>query len=576
MSTVAQCYRWGSVDFMLRRSIAINFTFEKGAAKFCKVVKYDWLSTNFERETNQVKNQELKTEPEDYEEMFKCKEYDPAEGMDAHTGPIRQYFCNGCNFMTMERDSLIEYSKIASNVQYFCEKCNFKMQSECSKREHLRIHNLINDKNIKECNTQWIFSLSSQFKTAKSRNKYMCNECNYTTLNKNNLKRHLKIHMSNKYICKECDYRTEWKYLLMQHIKKHTGDEYKCNECDYRTVRKYLLKVHLKIHTGDEYKCKECNYKTVRKDVLQKHVKIHTGDEYKCKECDYRTVRKDLLKQHVKIHTGDEYKCKECDYKTVRKNRLMEHVKTHTGDEYKCKECDYETVWKHLLKQHVKIHTGDEYKCKDCDYKTVRKNCLMEHIKIHTGDEYKCKECDYKTVRKNHLMEHFKIHMGEEYKCKECDYTTVWSSNLKQHVKIHSADIQVICKPVRNVNLKQIGRVIIPFTVEQDKFILEAYFRNGQKDVDGKWKNSVRLCVEEYQTHFQNIELDDDVLCRHILGIVSHFHEHGSVCKGKSTGHTTVLTEEVVEDVRTHLERSSTKPLMQLAQQTGNFALYKT
>ncbi|KAF5303960.1 hypothetical protein FQA39_LY01745 [Lamprigera yunnana] len=93
---------------------------------------------------------------------------------------------------------------------------------------------------------------------------------------------------------------------------------------------------------------------------------------------------------------------------------------------------------------------------------------------------------------------------------------------------------------------------------------------------DGNWKYSVRLCVEECQIHFQNIELDDDVLCRHIRRIVSRFHEHVSVCKGKSTGRTTVLTEEVVEDVRTHLERSPTKPLRRLAQQTGNFALYKT
>ncbi|KAF5280626.1 hypothetical protein FQA39_LY05274 [Lamprigera yunnana] len=110
----------------------------------------------------------------------------------------------------------------------------------------------------------------------------------------------------------------------------------------------------------------------------------------------------------------------------------------------------------------------------------------------------------------------------------------------------------------------------MPFTVEQDKFILEAYFRNGHKDIGGNWNYSVRLCVEEYQTHFQNIELDDDVLCRHIRRIVSRFHEHGSVCKGKSTGRTTVLTEEVVEDVRTHLERSPTKPLRQLAQQTDS------
>ncbi|KAF5269527.1 hypothetical protein FQA39_LY08716 [Lamprigera yunnana] len=35
-------------------------------------------------------NLKLKTEPEDYEESFKCRKYDAAQYMDANAGPILQ------------------------------------------------------------------------------------------------------------------------------------------------------------------------------------------------------------------------------------------------------------------------------------------------------------------------------------------------------------------------------------------------------------------------------------------------------------------------------------------------------
>ncbi|KAF5293347.1 hypothetical protein FQA39_LY02832 [Lamprigera yunnana] len=389
-------------------------------------------------------NKELKTEPVDYEESFKCKEEDiSVQHTGVHTAPKLQFSCNECDFMTMEKDSLIEHLKISKNVQYSCKECNFTTQLQCYIRKHFKIHKQLDDKYIiEECKfqTSQIFCLTPQWKTQKSGDKYICNECNYTTLIESSLKRHVKIHKMAEYKCKECDYKTVRKYRLMEHVKIHTGDEYKCKDCDYKTVWQSSLKEHVKIHTGDKYECKECDYKTVWQSSLKKHLKIHTGDEYKCKDCDYKTVWESSIKKHVKIHTGDEHKCNECDYKTVRKESLKEHVKIHTDDEYKCKECDYKTVRKNSLKNHVKIHTGDEYKCKNCDYKTVWQRSLNNHLKIHTDDEYKCKECDYKTVRKDSLKNHLKIHTGDKYECKECDYKTTWQSCLKKHIKIHIGD----------------------------------------------------------------------------------------------------------------------------------------
>ncbi|KAF5290838.1 hypothetical protein FQA39_LY14600 [Lamprigera yunnana] len=403
-------------------------------------------------------DKDLKTEPVDYEECFKCKEEDiSVEQTDVHAAPMQQFSCNECDFLTMEKDSLIENLQITKNAQYSCNECNFTTQLQRSVKKHF---------GNEECSFQ-----TPQCKTPKSGVKYICNECNYTTLIKSYLKAHVKIHKGAEYKCRECDYETVRKNRLKEHVKIHTGEEYKCKECDYKTVWQNCLKTHVKIHRGAEHKCKECDYKTVRKDRLKEHVKIHRGEEHKCKECDYKTVRKDHLKEHVKIHTGGgvKYKCKECDYKTIRKDNLKKHIKIHTGNKYECKECDYKTAWQRSLKEHVKIHTGDEYKCKECDYKTVRKYYLKEHVKIHKGEEYKCKECDYKTmwqsclkehvkthtggcddykciecdyktIRKENLKKHIKIHTGDKYECKECDYKTAWQRSLKEHVKIHTGD----------------------------------------------------------------------------------------------------------------------------------------
>ncbi|KAF5290482.1 hypothetical protein FQA39_LY03586 [Lamprigera yunnana] len=105
-------------------------------------------------------DKELKTELVEYEESFKCKEEDifvEQTGMCA--APVQQFSCNECDFMTMEKDSLVEHLKITKNVKYSC------------------------------C-------------------KYECTKCDYKTVWQKSLKEHVKIHTGDKYECKECDYKT--------------------------------------------------------------------------------------------------------------------------------------------------------------------------------------------------------------------------------------------------------------------------------------------------------------------------------------------------------------------------------
>lgn len=109
----------------------------------------------------------------------------------------------------------------------------------------------------------------------------------------------------------------------------------------------------------------------------------------------------------------------------------------------------------------------------------------------------------------------------------------------------------------------------MPLSLDQEKFLLEAYFRSGERDPNGQWKYSTRSCIDDLTTEFPDIDLDYESLSRHVLRTVDRFRNTGSVSKGKSPGRRTVLTEEIVEDIRDRLDHSPRKPLRQLSQQTG-------
>lgn len=104
--------------------------------------------------------------------------------------------------------------------------------------------------------------------------------------------------------------------------------------------------------------------------------------------------------------------------------------------------------------------------------------------------------------------------------------------------------------------------------MEIDKFILEAYFRSGERDENG-WQYSLRSCFLQFQQEFPNQVVEYETFSQHVRRLVARFRNTGSVCKGKSPGRKSVLTDEVLQDVNERLRASPTKPLRQLSAQTG-------
>ncbi|RZC43029.1 hypothetical protein BDFB_003367 [Asbolus verrucosus] len=110
----------------------------------------------------------------------------------------------------------------------------------------------------------------------------------------------------------------------------------------------------------------------------------------------------------------------------------------------------------------------------------------------------------------------------------------------------------------------------MPYTFEQEIFLIECYFRNAQKQEDGQWSYSMIQCVRDFEKEFPEAESSYDTLSQHIRRLVKRFRETGTISKGKSSGRKTVLTEDMIEDIRFLIEQDPTKSLRQLSRQTGS------
>ncbi|KAF5291853.1 hypothetical protein FQA39_LY14190 [Lamprigera yunnana] len=152
-------------------------------------------------------SEEFKIEAVDFKESFKCEEqYNLGLHINISDVLIPQYINNECNFITKQKDALLDHLKITKNVQYFCKECNINTWFSCSIKEHFRIHDSVACRHItKTCTFK-----RPQLKTPL----------------KGRLKAHVKIYTGAEYKCKQCDYKTQWKQSLKKHRKIHSGDIY--------------------------------------------------------------------------------------------------------------------------------------------------------------------------------------------------------------------------------------------------------------------------------------------------------------------------------------------------------------
>ena len=170
----------------------------------------------------------------------------------------------------------------------------------------------------------------------KANQTAICMICGGYFQTKEKLRSHKRVH-KEQWFCRKCGKTVAGATSLKNHKLRCSKDvpKYLCQICNYTSVAKHDLKRHLNTHTVSPtnlYKCDVCEFKTEAKTLLRKHVRKHTSrPKYECQKCNKKFANKDKFEQHVADHEAQkhkhviEYKCNICNYTTKRKFDLKRH-----------------------------------------------------------------------------------------------------------------------------------------------------------------------------------------------------------------------------------------------------------
>uniref|UniRef100_A0A670YFG0 Zinc finger and AT-hook domain containing n=1 Tax=Pseudonaja textilis TaxID=8673 RepID=A0A670YFG0_PSETE len=292
---------------------------------------------------------------------------------------------------------------------------------------------------------------------------HYCSQCNYSSITKNCLKRHVIQKHSNillKCPTEDCDYSTPDKYKLQAHLKVHSEldkKSYSCPVCEKSFSEDRLIKAHIKTNHP------EVSMHTISKIVGRRvQLKGLIGKRaVKCPYCNFYFMKNGSdLQRHIWAHEGIKpFKCSLCEYATRSKSNLKAHMNRHSTEKtHLCDRCGKKFKSKGTLKSHKLLHTADgkQFKCTVCDYTAAQKPQLLRHMEQHASFKpFRCAHCHYSCNISGSLKRHYnRKHPSEEYvnagsgefaaeallqqggiKCPVCNfvYGTKWEFN--RHLK---------------------------------------------------------------------------------------------------------------------------------------------
>ncbi|XP_038541007.1 zinc finger protein ZFAT isoform X1 [Canis lupus familiaris] len=251
-----------------------------------------------------------------------------------------------------------------------------------------------------------------------------CSQCQYSSITKNCLKRHVIQKHSNillKCPTDGCDYNTPDKYKLQAHLKAHTELDkrsYSCPVCEKSFSEDRLIKSHIKTNHP------EVSMSTIS-EVLGRRVQLKglIGKRaMKCPYCDFYFMKNGSdLQRHIWAHEGVKpFKCSLCEYATRSKSNLKAHMNRHSTEKtHLCDMCGKKFKSKGTLKSHKLLHTADgkQFKCTVCDYTAAQKPQLLRHMEQHASFKpFRCAHCHYSCNISGSLKRHYnRKHPNEEY-----------------------------------------------------------------------------------------------------------------------------------------------------------------
>ena len=215
---------------------------------------------------------------------------------------IEMYFCNICDWSGTRRKLGIHKQSIHEGVVFKCDKCDFEAIQRGSLVGHMAKHEDNKFKcNVCEKSFRQEAVLTKHLQSAHEGVWHFCNECDRsfsllaslnthkTWIHENATKSKAKSKKSstrkfNKLAdlsCDQCDFLTTTKIELKKHTRKSHNAEFICQMCESLFSAKQKLDVHVKNkHDGVSYNCDRCKFKSSMKMDLVVHKEtIHISRE---------------------------------------------------------------------------------------------------------------------------------------------------------------------------------------------------------------------------------------------------------------------------------------------------------
>ncbi|NXN42795.1 ZFAT protein, partial [Rhinoptilus africanus] len=342
---------------------------------------------------------------------------------------------------------------------------------------------------------------------------------------------HVRTHTrEHLYYCSQCNYSSITKNCLKRHvIQKHSNILLKCptEHCDYSTPDKYKLQAHLKVHTEldkKSYSCPVCEKSFSEDRLIKSHIKTNHP------EVSMTTIS-EVLGRRVQLKglIGKRaVKCPYCDFYFMKNGSdLQRHIWAHEGIKpFKCSLCEYATRSKSNLKAHMNRHSTEKtHLCDMCGKKFKSKGTLKSHKLLHTADgkQFKCTVCDYTAAQKPQLLRHMEQHVSfKPFRCAHCHYSCNISGSLKRHYNRKHPNEEYVNvgsgEPAAEAIIQQ-GGIKCPVCsfVYGTKWEFNRHLKNkhGMKLVehDGqtKWELTAEVSEEAFTQYLHITEAGEDV-----------------------------------------------------------------
>ena len=191
------------------------------------------------------------------------------------------------------------------NVRF---KCNFLGCNYCtSKSSHLKIHQMVHDKNVK--------------------NRLSCLMCDtFSCKRKSELNRHMRARHPHESHSSE---------KLSSTYERKAQEKFSCDKCKYSSTSRQHYSRHLLTHmprSKQLYKCKYCHFSTATVENLRKHVlktNNHPGlTVYSCAQpnCKFSTDESNEYKNHLIDRHRNEFKSLQEIRTSIREYFLVRGV----------------------------------------------------------------------------------------------------------------------------------------------------------------------------------------------------------------------------------------------------------